>query len=112
MLIIIKSIKVCVLTFVLNSFFVSHILADRGQVVRANSDGLTSCQLLKSTDVSIWRAKVRGALLDSNKGGTDFRFRITSCFSTQDECKTYIDNIDQIIDGSEAITSRKCSLIN
>ncbi len=89
--------------------FSHQVYAERGQVVRASSNGLLQCQSLDALNTPSWTARIRGSLLDGGKGGVDYRFRITSCFATQDECLKYIKNIDQTIDGVDRIRSRTCS---
>ena len=103
-----KSVNVMALTVLMVSSVTSLAHADRGQVVRLNSQGFKICKAMDYDGVPGWTAKVNGQLLDGGYGGTGYRFRVHTCFTSQARCANFVANIEHYVDGVDKITSRRC----
>jgi len=89
--------------------------APEAVVIKINSDGFRTCNIKKDNGNSYYRAKVRGYLVDGAAGGSDRgssnnRFSVTTCFDTAQSCKNWVQRITHTIPGVSKINYKNCKL--
>ena len=85
--------------------------ADRGVIVRTNSQGFKICRDLKRDGSAYWRATASGLLNDgdSTRGGGGGPFHISTCFTSRSKCERWVGRIRHLVRGIEQLRHAGCS---
>ena len=85
--------------------------ADRGVIVRTNSQGFKICRDLKQDGSAYWRASASGILEDGggDRTGSGRSFSISTCFVSQTECQRWVDRIHHLVAGIDELRHAGCS---
>lgn len=85
--------------------------ANRGVIVRTNSQGFQICRNLKQDGSAYWRASASGILEDGGgrHSGSGRSFNISTCFVSRAECQRWVDRIHHLVAGIDELRHAGCS---
>ncbi len=100
-----KILQIAILALGSSLFLVTQALADKGQIVRLNSEGFRICQSMGSSG---YTGTVTGTLLDGSYGSTEEYFSVRYCFASQSACKDFVATLENRVSGISTIRRRSC----